>query len=300
MTEIREKIEFSKTKITYASKKNKTYRTQIPKEISKYIEFEVGNYFKWSYDTKLKRILIDIITKDGENVEINKNTSSNIDELTQKQQKKINEKKYIKGNKKEGYYIVNEEKQINIGAYIKINDLKDDLNNMINNKWNKKSIETSKLNVEYYITEESYPHIRNNPFYYCLTKDDYDKMRKDVYDETPFKNISYKDLQKIIQNSIHYEDLNDDSEEPTPKNKNDKIISTTTTNNNKYQIILQNNPHKQIVIKSIERNKQVTNFSVTKRSEDEIKQIIKEIKESNCNNEDEIKEFVQKYRQSTK
>lgn len=275
---INNKNKNNETKISYS------YRTTIPKEVMKIIDLNNGDILEWSYNFKSEKIILDVKTKNDKTTE---KTSVNTDETSQKQIKKQNYKKYIKGNKKQGYYIINKEKQINIGTYIKKDDIKSDVDNLINNNWDDESVEISKLNVEYYITEETFPHIRNNKFLYCLTEADYNKMKEDVLNETPFKNISYEDLQKIIYDSIHYEDLPDDTKE-------NKIISTTTTKNNKYQIILQNNPYKQIAVKNIERNKQITTLGASKRDKTEIEKIINEVKK--CSDEDEIINTLKKFR----
>lgn len=137
----------------------------------------------------------------------------NYEYLQKKQQKKLQQKEktqqikeYVEGNKNDGYYIVNAAEGINIGAYLTNDDVKADVDNLLNNGWNKEAVETSKLNVEYYITEKGFPYIREYNFYYCLNKSDYEKMEKDVHDNTPFTNISYEALQKIIHDSINYED----------------------------------------------------------------------------------------------
>lgn len=284
-------IEFHR-KISSGGGTSTSIRITIPEEIVKKMEITSGENITWRlYDGSNEVTLL----FPKETPKTTKKTTSNIHETTKKPQKETNLNQYIKGNKKEGYYIINEEKQINIGAYINKEDLKEDLNNMILNEWNQQSVETSKLNVEYYITEETYPHIRNHNFYYCLTKEDYSKLNEDVSNNTPFQNISYESLQRIIQDSIQFEEVPEkDETSQKQQNTNKEIISTTQTNNKKYSIILQKNPNLEIVIIDNSTQKQRTKLGASKRDQKEIESIITQTKKYST--EDEIKKYLDTYR----
>lgn len=140
-------------------------------------------------------------------VKVNEEYLQKQSENRKKRKKKAEEcNQYIKGNKKNGYYIVNEDKGIITGAFCNKNDVKDAVLVLMNEDWSQEAIDVARLNIEYYIAEEGYPYIKNTGVYYCLSEEDFAKIEQDANDNTPFKNISYDKLQKIIQESIQYED----------------------------------------------------------------------------------------------
>ncbi len=181
-------IEF-KRKITKGGGTSTSYRITIPEEIINKMEAIAGENITWRvYDNSNK---VEIIFENTKPSKI----------LTDKQ-KSQNHKKYIKGSKKKGYYIVNNEKNINIGAYATKDMANATVDILVSGNWSKQDIEASKLNIEYDITSERFPHVRNyNPYYY-ITEEQYNKIYQDTKENTPFKNISYDELQSIIEKSL--------------------------------------------------------------------------------------------------
>lgn len=264
------------SKISSSGGTSTSFKTTIPKVILNKMEVTSGDLITWRvYDNNNK---VEIIFKDP------------IEEKKSKEEtKKENYKKYIKGSKNKGYYIVNKEKNINIGAYINKETAKDNIDILIKDKWNKETIDIAKLNIELEITEERFPHVRNNKPYFSLTDENYNNLYKDTEESTPFKNISYEELQKIIKNSI-----NETSNIHETSKK--KILSTTETNNKELIINTQLNPYKQIAVYNIKTDKQITTLGITKRQDEEVKEIISKLKKGKT--EEEMKSILEPYREN--
>lgn len=183
-------IELS-SKITASGGTSTSYKTTIPKIILDKMELTSGDKITWRvYDNSNK---VEVIFKD-----------KYLQQIAIEKTRKENYKKYIKGSKKKGVYVFNKEKDIEVGAYIDKSTAKDNVDLLVGNNWDTETVESCKLNVEYEITSERYPLVRNNDPYYCLTRADYDNLYKDTVDLTAFKNISYDELQEIIKSSINY------------------------------------------------------------------------------------------------
>lgn len=264
------------SKISSSGGTSTSYKTTIPKVILNKMEVESGDLITWRlYDNRNK---VEIIFKDPTQEE------KSIEEI-----KKESYKKYIKGSKNKGYYIVNKEKNINIGAYIDKSTAKANIDLLLKDEWKKETLEICKLNIEYEITSHTFPHVRENDPYYYLEKNDYSNLYKDTIEETPFKNISYEELQKIIKNSINETSNIHETSKKT-------ILSSLQTNNKKFTINTQLNPYKQISIINNSTKKQITSLGITKRQDEEVEEIISKIKK--CKTEEEIKSILKPYRQN--
>ena len=73
-----------------------------------------------------------------------------------------------------------------------------------------------------------------------------------------------------------------------------KILESTTTDNKQFIINLQENPSLQIAVYREETKKQATKLGASSRGEEEIKDIISQLKP--CTTEEEIKEIFNKYK----
>lgn len=185
-------LEFN-SKISSAGGTSSSYKTTIPKAIIDKLELNKGDKITWKlYDNSNK---VEIIFKNP------------FQEKKQKEEiKKENYTRYIKGSKNKGYYIVNEEKNINLGAYIEKSTAKYNLDLLLKNNWNNQTINIAKINIEHEVTEHDFPYVRNNKPYRLIQEDEYNSLNKDVLDETAFKNISYDELQSIIKDSLEYKE----------------------------------------------------------------------------------------------
>ena len=148
-------LEFS-SKISSAGGTSSSYKTTIPKAIIDKLELNKGDKITWKlYDNSNKA---EIIFKDP------------FQEKKQKEEiKKENYTRYIKGSKNKGYYIVNEEKNINLGAYIEKSTAKYNLDLLLNNNWNNRAINIAKINIEHEITEHEAVYNMDDSNYYDYT-----------------------------------------------------------------------------------------------------------------------------------
>ena len=119
-----------------------------------------------------------------------------------------------------------------------------------------------------------------------------DKITWRVYDKNNEITILFpkESSQTTKKTSIN---IDNKPQKPTKESKA-IIIATTQTNNRLFSIILQKNPHLQIAIINNSTQKQVTTLGASKREEEEIQNIISNIKP--CNSEEEIKELLTQYR----